>query len=75
MTGRLMKMMTFAHSGTLTRLPLKQPNPVRSVDPFAETALLDPVEPIELDKRLPFPEHAYGMYSLRRMWDKFWKGS
>lgn len=48
-------------------------------DPFAETDILpaiedELVEPIELDKRLPFFKHLDGMVSLRRQWKKFWRG-
>jgi len=42
-------------------------------DPFAETDILPAVEPIELDKRLPFFGHLDGMVSLRRQWSKFWR--
>ena len=46
----------------------------RTCDPFAETDILPAVEPIELDKRLPFFGHLDGMVSLRKQWDKFWRG-
>ena len=67
-------MMTFAPNDHKHESSVIVRKSILSVDKFAETDIIDAVEPIELDKRLPFPEHAYGMYSLRRMWDKFWKG-
>jgi hypothetical protein len=55
------------------------PKPRQAADPFAETDLLpvivpdDAVESIDLEKRLPFPEHMEGMAALRRHWKRVMK--
>jgi len=64
-----------ASSETLSQSKATAQKPLRIADPFAETDILDAVEvePIELDKRLPFFKHLDGMVSLRRQWSKFWR--
>lgn len=76
-----MTTMTTITTEIATPSELKQKRQIqyRRSDPFAETDLLpaiedELVEPIELDKRLPFFKHLDGMVSLRRQWSKFWRG-
>lgn len=71
--------MLIATNGMRSLSKTTPPKPRPAADPFAETDMLpvivpdDAVEPIELDKRLPFPGHMKGMDALRRHWNKVWK--
>ena len=67
-------MMTFAPNDHKHESSVIVRKSILSVDKFAETDIIDAVEPIELDKRLPFFKHLYGMNMLIRQWDNFWKG-
>jgi hypothetical protein len=44
-----------------------------SVDRYAETDIMPAVEPVELDKRLPFLKDMEGMNALMSFWKKFWR--